>query len=233
MHIVNTVAGRRAQGHHRTTVAEAGQWPHVFVTYDGSGKAAGVQDLRQRRAAADDDVEADALNGHDPKTTVPFKIGQRHDGAALRRRSACRTCGSTAAALSDARGRSSSPRPARFARCWRPDADKRTPEPRSTSCSTGGWHDRRDRYAGAADGNRRSRTGAGDAIKARGTDRPRDAGEDRAEPMAFILYRGEYDKRRDPVKAGTPARRCRRCPQDAAEEPARPRPVAAARPSTR
>ena len=23
--------------------------------------------------------------------------------------------------------------------------------------------------------------------------------------MAFILYRGEYDKRRDPVKAGTPA----------------------------
>ena len=30
-----------------------GQWNHVFVTYDGSGKAAGVKRLHQRRAAGD------------------------------------------------------------------------------------------------------------------------------------------------------------------------------------
>ena len=32
--------------------------------------------------------------------------------------------------------------------------------------------------------------------------------------MAYILFRGEYDKRRDEVKAGHARRRCRRCPAD-------------------
>ena len=35
--------------------------------------------------------------------------------------------------------------------------------------------------------------------------------ERKDEPMAYILYRGEYDQRRDQVKAATPPR-CRRCP---------------------
>ena len=44
--------------------------------------------------------------------------------------------------------------------------------------------------------------------------------------MAYILYRGEYDKRRDPVKADTPDV-LPPMPSDLPQEPARPGPVAA------
>ena len=58
------------------------QWNHVFVTYDGSSKAAGVQiyvngELQQTTVKADD-ARRDTI-----RTDVPFKIGQRADTARI------------------------------------------------------------------------------------------------------------------------------------------------------
>ena len=47
------VAGRRAQGRRARRSCRPNEWVHVAVAYDGTSKAAGVQDLCQRRAAAD------------------------------------------------------------------------------------------------------------------------------------------------------------------------------------
>lgn len=55
-----------------------GGWAHVFFTYDGSGKAAGIQiyinGLEQKLA-----VKNDALVGS-IRTTAPLLLGRRHDG---------------------------------------------------------------------------------------------------------------------------------------------------------
>src|SRR5262249_34904820 len=58
------------------------EWHHVFATYDGSGKAAGLRlyvdgVLQERRT-----VFADTLKSS-IHTTVPLKIGQRHTTARL------------------------------------------------------------------------------------------------------------------------------------------------------
>ena len=61
---------------------KAGEWYHVFVTYDGSGKAAGLK-VYINGAAQPTNVEADSLKGS-RKTKVPFKIGQRHSAERLK-----------------------------------------------------------------------------------------------------------------------------------------------------
>jgi hypothetical protein len=64
----------------------ANQWTHVLFTYDGSGKAAGVK-IYVNGEAQKTNVESDTLKST-TRTEVPFKIGQRHasdplSGAAL------------------------------------------------------------------------------------------------------------------------------------------------------
>ena len=51
-------------------------------------------------------------------------------------------------------------------------------------------------------------------------------------PTAYVLFRGEYDKRREAVQAATPAF-LPPMPAELPQEPARPGPLAHARPSTR
>jgi hypothetical protein len=53
-----------------------GAWHHIFVTYDGSGKAAGVKLYVNGKEEALH-VEKDALKGS-IKTAVSFKVGRRH-----------------------------------------------------------------------------------------------------------------------------------------------------------
>src|SRR5262249_1544697 len=60
---------------------KAGQWHHVLVTYDGSGKAAGVKFYLDGVPQATD-VQADKLR-HTIRTDVPFKLGQRHTAERL------------------------------------------------------------------------------------------------------------------------------------------------------
>jgi hypothetical protein len=59
----------------------ADQWVHVAVTYDGSAKAAGVR-VYVNGKSQPTNVQADTLTDT-IRTTVPFKIGQRHKTAPL------------------------------------------------------------------------------------------------------------------------------------------------------
>src|SRR5207237_2509745 len=57
------------------------QWNHVFVTYDGSAKAAGVK-VFINGVPQETNVEADALK-NSIRTAVPLKLGQRHSTSRL------------------------------------------------------------------------------------------------------------------------------------------------------
>ena len=57
-------------------------WRHVFVTYDGSGKAKGVKLYIDGRPA-EVEVSHDTLTGS-IRTALPPRIGRRHDSAAFR-----------------------------------------------------------------------------------------------------------------------------------------------------
>ena len=174
------------------------KWHHVCVTYDGSRKAAGVRiyiDGELQPTA----VEADALSGS-IRTKVPLKIGQRSDGSRVERVS-----------LSDVRvySRGLTPgeagrlaRGSRIAELLAKPADKR--DPKETDEVFGWWLAAND--APTRELNARIDALAGEevAIKSRGTV-AHVMNERKGEPGAFLLFRGEYDKRRDPVKAAVPA----------------------------
>jgi hypothetical protein len=65
----------------QNNVVTAGKWQHVFVTYDGSGKPAGVKIYvdghEQRTRVERDTLKPDASL----RTAVPLRIGQRSQGA--------------------------------------------------------------------------------------------------------------------------------------------------------
>ena len=58
---------------------EAGTWQHVFVTYDGSGKAGGVNIYVNGKAEARK-IDADRLK-NSIQSDTPFKLGQRREGS--------------------------------------------------------------------------------------------------------------------------------------------------------
>ena len=58
-----------------------GQWTHVFVTYDGSGRGEGVR-VYINGVSQETEFEANALRST-IRTTVPLKIGQRHSTSPL------------------------------------------------------------------------------------------------------------------------------------------------------
>ena len=61
---------------------KAGQWNHVFVTYDGSGKAAGVK-IYVNGVPQDDRRRGRHSSRARSAPTVPLKIGQRHTTSRL------------------------------------------------------------------------------------------------------------------------------------------------------
>jgi len=175
-----------------------GEWSHVFLTYDGSAKAAGLKIYLNGRPATTK-VEADALKGS-TRANVPLKVLQRHTTEPL-----------TGAAIHDLRvyGRAL---PAgeveqlaagsRAAYLAAKPADKRT---------AGEVGEVFDWYLATRDEPIRQIRAklAGlekeqAELKARGTIAYVMQERDQA-AMAYILNRGEYDKRKDPVKPTTPA----------------------------
>ncbi len=175
----------------------AGRWTHLFVTYDGSAKAAGVNvylnGRRQERRIKNDSLKGPIF------TSVPLTVGRREVGSGL-----------DGAAIQDLRIYSralggeevqSLVRGTRDTWLLSKPAEERTPEERSEIY---------DRWLVALDQSFREASTRFDsferergAIIERGTiahvmqERGEEAG-------AYILFRGEYDKRRDPVKADTP-----------------------------
>jgi hypothetical protein len=174
-----------------------GVWTHLFVTYDGSSRASGIK-IYLNGEPQSTETHADSLT-QSIRTDVPLKLGQRHTTArvdqtvmhsfrlydlGLSPSDAGFLAGATRTAEmldTPADKRSNEQREAVFA-WWRGVID-----PASRSL--------RDRLAAL------EKEEAG--IKERST--VAHVMHERSEPaMAHLLFRGEYDKRRDPVKPDTP-----------------------------
>jgi hypothetical protein len=173
-------------------------WHHLLVTYDGSRQASGVKiyvDGQPQTARA----VADSLKGT-IRTGVPLKVGQRHTSSRLE-----------GLAIQDVRiyGRVlAAAEAADLARATRAvwlaarPADKRTEAERKELFD--GWLPAMDKPYQELAARSVALEQEQAAIRARGTaahvvqERPGPAG-------AFVLFRGDYDKRRDAVKAETPA----------------------------
>jgi mono/diheme cytochrome c family protein len=175
-----------------------GRWHHVTAVYDGTGKAAAVR-LYVNGELQPADAQVDTLKST-TRTKVPFKIGQRHSDSRV-----------NGVGIADVRIYSRKlddqevsllGKAHRSAELLAKPADKRTPQ--ETEELFAWWVATHDAAYQELSGRLNALQAEEAAIKARGTvahvmqERP-------GEPMAYILFRGEYDKRRDPVKADTPA----------------------------
>jgi mono/diheme cytochrome c family protein len=173
-------------------------WQHVAFTYDGSGKAAGVRVYVGGEPVAVD-VAADTLTGS-TKTAVPLTLGQRAkadrlQGAALQDVRVY----SRALAAGEAEQLAKAPRAADV--LAKPAVDRTKDD---VAALLGWWLSAFDgptkEVAAGLAAARKEEV----AIRGRGTV-AHVMTERGGEPGAFVLFRGDYDKRRDPVKAETPA----------------------------
>jgi mono/diheme cytochrome c family protein len=175
----------------------AGRWNHVFITYDGSAKAKGVRvyvnGVEQRKS-----VEANSLK-QTSRTTVPLKVGQRHSSSRL-----------DGILLQDLRiyGLTLAPEAVnklaisgRIAYLAAKPSDQRTPAEKEELFAV--WLPSRDEPYRVASTKLTDLENEQKSIRSRGT-----IGyvmHEKAEsPAAYVLYRGDYDKRRDAVKPETP-----------------------------
>ena len=196
IHLVNAFPEDALKVVSNTPIA-VNQWVHVAVVYDGSGKASGVTVYVNGQAQPTSSTH-DSLKST-TKTDVPLTIGQRHSGERM-----------VGAAIEDVRiydralARSDVDQLAKYAAvvdALAKEADKRTPA--EVTASFDWWLTTFDAPTRELDGTAAKLRAEDVAIRSRGTithvmqEKPGDAG-------AFILHRGEYDKRRDPVKADTP-----------------------------
>jgi len=172
-------------------------WNHVFITYDGSGRPGGIK-VYVNGVPQETNVEASSLRST-TRTQVPFKIGQRHTTARL-----------DGLVLQDVRlyGRTLS---GQAVEClvkgtrsaWLLSKPAKQRSAAETNELLDWWLTGHDTLYQSLTKKLRDLQQEESAIKSRGTvahvmqEKP-------GEPMAYVLYRGEYDKRRDPVKADTP-----------------------------
>jgi hypothetical protein len=175
----------------------ANTWTHVLVTYDGSRKAAGVK-VYINGQAQQTNVQADALKST-IRTKVPLKIGQRHASEPL-----------TGLSLQDLRiyNRALPPQEVEtLARATRLAALLAKPAPQRSASEKdelfGWWLGAIDNEYAASSQKVAALEREQADLRARGT--IAHVMQERPEPaMAHILFRGEYDKRRDAVSPDTP-----------------------------
>jgi hypothetical protein len=173
------------------------QWNHLFITYDGSGKQAGVK-IYVNGAAQETTFEADQLKST-IRTTVPLTLAQRHTTSRMDNM-----------LLQDVRvyGRTLSPaevegvsRGTLAAWLASKPADKRSDVEKNELFDW--WLPTLDPTYQALSKKRNALEQEEAAIKARGSiayvmqERP-------TAPVAYILNRGEYDHRKEQVKPATP-----------------------------
>ena len=176
----------------------ANEWTHVAFSYDGSSKAAGVKIYYNGQSQATN-VEVDRLQGS-IKTTTPFRIGERNGSEPI-----------SGAGIQDLRIYKRALAPAevesmakasKFEGSLAKPADQRTDIEKNEIYP---W------WLGTDDAIFKERTvtlatleNELNTLKARGTI-AHVMNEKSEEAMAYVLFRGEYDKRRDQVKPNTPA----------------------------
>ncbi|MBI2825362.1 MAG: DUF1553 domain-containing protein [Planctomycetia bacterium] len=179
------------------TALKRDKWQHLVMTYDGGGNASGIK-LYVDGVPQEVEIATNALK-NSVRTAVPLKLAQRHTASridelalqdlrifdrALEPTEIAQLAGATRAAYLVAK-----------------PAEGRSAEERDELY---GW------WLGALDtafhdlNARKSEVESQEAaIKSRGT--IAHVMQEKPEaPLAHILYRGEYDKRRDEVKADTP-----------------------------
>ncbi len=176
---------------------EPNKWTHVFVTYDGSSKADGVSIYIDGKLQ-EMERPSNKLEGT-IKTKVPLKIGQRSKGSAVEK-AGLQDLRIYSRALKAGEVLALKDKP-RLAYLVSKPASQRTDEEQKAVF---------DAYLNGYDAEYMSVARAYAAleqeerdIKQRGTV-AHIMNEKEQEAMAYVLYRGEYDKRRDKVQPGTP-----------------------------
>jgi hypothetical protein len=177
---------------------ETNRWTHVCVTYDGSAKANGVK-IYIDGEVQETDTEADKLK-NTTRTKVPLKIGQRHTTSPLEK-----------AGLPDVRiyGRvlkseeiRSLGRGLRMNWLLSKEAEHRSDTEKEELYKS--WLTYFDRKSQKVTADLAKLEKEESEIKAHAT--VAHVMQERAEtPEAYVLFRGEYTKRKDKVSADTPA----------------------------
>ena len=176
---------------------KAGEWTHVFVSYNGSGKADGVQ-IFINGVPQPTGVQANALK-NSIRTSVPLKIAQRHTGSRINDLSIqdVRIYGRALATL-EVQKLAESTRA-----LWllgKPAAERTEAEQNELFAW---WLDELDKPTQELTAKIAALEQEQAAIKSRGT--IAHVMQERGEAaMAYVLFRGEYDKRRDAVNPDTP-----------------------------
>ncbi len=173
------------------------QWTHVTLTYDGSGKPEGVK-IYYNGKPQPTQTPTNTLK-NTIKTTVPFKVGQRHNTDRL-----------PAVAIRDLRlfGRSVSEADAGALGGLSLAAElvAQAPDKRAAGevdALYAWWIDTKDPTYTTLVAARTALEAEEKGIRERGT--IAHVMQEKGDPaMAFILYRGDYDKRRDQVTPDTP-----------------------------
>jgi mono/diheme cytochrome c family protein len=177
---------------------EPGKWHYVTISYDGQGGAKGVK-IFLDGAPQEVEVAADTLK-NSIRTEVPFKLAQRNGGERL-----------DDIALQDLRiyTRALAPEEvASLATLSRTAYLVGLPaEGRSGAEAEelyGWWLDKVDPVYAELVGAKKKVEATEAEVKSRAT--IAHVMQEKSDPaMAFVLFRGEYDKRRDEVKPSTPA----------------------------
>jgi mono/diheme cytochrome c family protein len=173
------------------------QWTHVALTWDGSGRPEGVRVYYNGRPQATN-APTNALRGT-IRTTVPFKVGQRHTTARLDATSIREARVHDRALAADAVARLAASTLAADLLAMpaeaRPGAE--------VEALFGWWVEANDATYRDLVARRTALEGEESAIRGRGT--VAHVMQERGEPaMAFVLQRGEYDRRQDSVNPDTP-----------------------------
>ena len=196
MHLVNTWPDNAIKVVSRSAVP-AGRWTHVVATYDGSSQAAGIK-IYVDGQPQEVEISANQLN-NTIRAAVPLKVGQRYSTARLE-----------GVGISEVRVHREVLRPAEIAdlvgvgqalALLSQPAGQRQAQDHQQVLTW--WLKTRDPGSRELHAQRGALEQEEAAIRARGTIAHVMA--ERSEPaMAYVLFRGEYDKRREAVTPDTP-----------------------------
>jgi hypothetical protein len=198
VHLVNKWPDDALKVETKDEVLKPGVWQHFFMTYDGSAKAKGVRlfvDGAEVAVKVDKDVLKSTI-----QSTTPLRIGQRSTDQVLEdgrlqdvRIYERRLTTNEVAALAKVA-------PLQYVLSI--PADGRTKE--QSAALFDSWLTTRDPIFSDRTKKLAALTREQDAIKARNPVTHIQREKTNSMPMAFVLFRGEYDKQKDKVVADVP-----------------------------
>jgi hypothetical protein len=196
-HIINKWPDNALKGVSKKALKN-GRWTHVCVTYDGSSKISGMK-IYIDGESQDLEVQADSLKDS-IRTTVPFKIGQRNTSSPVEK-TGIQDLRIYDRALSAEEVKSLG-NVTRMS--WLVSKPKKDRDQAENDELFDRWLDGIDEPFRKARGELAAIDKEEMAIKSRGTEALVMHERDQA-AEAYVLFRGDYDKRRDKVQPATPA----------------------------